>query len=200
MVQREIESNKIEVLKESVLKILSKHKCNTVNEVINILSANKDIKLEDLYKAIKELEEDGKLELYDPNVRSFIHYITDITSSGPLWFVLGVTSLVLSSIYLLPQEHPWTILRAFVGGLFVLFIPGYSLIHLLFKKRFDIIEKAAFSTGLSLAITSLLGFILNYSIGIWLEPAIVLLSLTSISLIIIAAYRKFFELSKLEDR
>ena len=70
-------------------------------------------------------------------------------------------------------------LRIALGLPFVLFFPGYTLVTALFPRKgnFDAIERIALSLGLSLAIVSVIGLILNYtSWGI--RPTPVLISLT----------------------
>ena len=75
-------------------------------------------------------------------------------------------------------------LRVVVGILFLLFIPGYTLVAALFprKNSLDAIERIALSTGLSIAIVALTGLALNYTPwGIHLRP--VLISITSFTLV-----------------
>jgi uncharacterized membrane protein len=67
----------------------------------------------------------------------------------------------------------------------VLFLPGYSLIAVLFLRKDDLdgIERIALSFGLSIAVVPLLGLALNYTpFGIRLSPVLVVLSIFTISL------------------
>jgi len=59
---------------------------------------------------------------------------------------------------------PSNVLRIILGLPFMLFFPGYTLIAALFPKRnaLDSIERVALSFGLSIAVVSLVGLILNY--------------------------------------
>ncbi len=64
-------------------------------------------------------------------------------------------------------------LRYVFGGLLVLFLPGFSLIELLYAKRkeLDDLTRLALSIGLSLAMVPLDGLVLNYTpFGIRLLP------------------------------
>lgn len=68
------------------------------------------------------------------------------------------------------------ILRIVLGLLFLLFFPGYVLIAVLFPRKGSLgtIERLALSLGLSIAIVSLIGLVLNYtSWGIRLHPIVV---------------------------
>ncbi len=101
-----------------------------------------------------------------------------------------MTIVTLLSIFLFPQTEPYSTIRLIIGGIFILFIPGYSLMNLLFPKA-CIIERIGLSIILSLILVILTGLALNYMpIGLRLEPLIVTLSVVSISIIIVAMHRK----------
>jgi uncharacterized membrane protein len=80
-----------------------------------------------------------------------------------------------------------------LGSIFTLYIPGYVLVEALYPYEKDLkpLERVALSIGLSLAIVPLIGLILNYTpYGIRLNPIIASLSIYTIALSLIAAYRK----------
>ena len=62
---------------------------------------------------------------------------------------------------------PSTGVRVILGLPFLLFFPGYTLLAALFvkKKEIDNIEWIALSCGMSIALTGLIGFGLNYKMG-----------------------------------
>lgn len=95
--------------------------------------------------------------------------------------LLNLAVVVLVAIILL---FPSNILRITLGLPFVLFFPGYALMVVLFprKARMVGVERIALSFGLSIAIVSLIGLILNYMPwGIRLES--ILYSIASFILI-----------------
>ena len=81
-----------------------------------------------------------------------------------------------------------------LGLLLVLFLPGYSLIAALFPGRADLdgIERIALRfQGLGIAVVPLLGLALNYTpFGIRLVPVLVVLSVFTVSLAVIAGVRR----------
>lgn len=84
-------------------------------------------------------------------------------------------------------------LRVLFGIPVVLFVPGYALIAALFPgaKDIDGIERVALSFGLSIAIVPLTGLALNYTPwGIRLDPIVITLAILTISLCLIAQYRR----------
>lgn len=118
---------------------------------------------------------------------SFKNYPIDI-------IICIIWSIILLPIALFNVEN---IIRIILGLPFILFIPGYILIFVLFpakktEKGIDIIERIALSFGLSIAIVPLIGLGLNYTHwGIRLEPILLSIFLFILILGLLAIYRWF---------
>ena len=100
----------------------------------------------------------------------------------------------LCVIFVLTPVLNDTVFRIILGLLLILFVPGYSLIAALFPKKNDLdgIERTALSFGLSIAVTPLIGLLLNYTpFGIRLEPILISLSVFTIVMSIIAYIRRW---------
>lgn len=99
-----------------------------------------------------------------------------IGSGYPLDLILVVISTLLTVAFVLIPVLNQTPVRTVLGILLVLFLPGYSLIAALFPRRGDLdsVERVALSFGLSIAVTPLIGLVLNYTPwGIRLDPILV---------------------------
>jgi len=110
--------------------------------------------------------------------------------SWDLVAVIALSGLLVLTILLLP-DFP---LRIVIGLPFLLFFPGYALIAFLFpeKKSLDTIERVALSFGLSIAVTPLIGFGLNYTpFGIRLEPILVSVTAFIVALSLLAYWRRY---------
>lgn len=96
-----------------------------------------------------------------------------------LLVVISLTLILIPIIIFLPDS----ILRPVLGLPFLLFFPGYSLVSTLFPEEqgLDHIERLALSFGLSIALTPLVGLLLNYVWNITLTSI-----LTSLSILILA--------------
>ena len=93
----------------------------------------------------------------------------EVKRSWDLTLIIILSLALAAFIYLVPDYSG----RIVLGLPFILFFPGYALIAALFpeKKSLDLIERIALSFGLSIAITPLIGFGLNYTpFGIRLDP------------------------------
>ncbi len=92
-----------------------------------------------------------------------------------------------------------TLIRIVLGLLLSIFLPGYSLIAALFPRKDDLggIERGVLSFGLSVTIVPLFGLALNYTpFGIRLAPILIVLSIFTISLSLVAWIRRLKLLSE----
>ncbi|MCG7843835.1 MAG: DUF1616 domain-containing protein [Methanomassiliicoccales archaeon] len=106
-----------------------------------------------------------------------------------LWAIVTLSLLLILIIYLLPDS----VLRVIIGLPFILFFPGYAALSVLFpeSKDLEIIERVALSFGLSIAISPLVGFGLNYTpFGIRLTPILLSLSALIIALSVGGLFRR----------
>ena len=105
-----------------------------------------------------------------------------------IFIVLVIISIILSFTTLTFLES----LRIVFGSIFVLFLPGFIITHLFFKK-IDLIEKIALSFALSIAIVPLTIFYLS-KIGVKINTINSIL--TIIGIVLIAFVIKKFTKSK----
>ncbi len=186
-----------ELLEDLVLYSLNSNPKN-VNDIITTVKTSidgkSDLRIEDddIIYAIKRLEYKHIL-LYNSKADTLSKFIKDFYLSITIWLVAIATGVTLLAVYVIPDVMPWSMVRVIAGGIFVLFIPGYALVQLLFpKKEMDIVERIALSIGLSLAVVPLVGLLLNYSPwGIRLDPIVASMSALSIVLALASVYRKF---------
>lgn len=100
-----------------------------------------------------------------------------------IWISVGCISIVL---------FEKNIIRTIFGMSMVLFFPGYILTLVLYpkKKDLEIIERIAISLGLSIVVISILGLVLNFTVGIRLTWIFISIIIYSISFTILAFYRR----------
>lgn len=166
----------------------------------------------DTRKAARELHRMVRsriIKIVDPNPpKDFPSYLIRYNLcfiSALVMLVLGIACVYLSEGFRhLPSTNgspllsalfaAVTFIRYALGGIIVLFLPGYSLVEALYPDESGLspIERLALSIGLSLALVPLVGLVLNYTPwGIRLNPIIFSLAILIISLLLISAYRKF---------
>lgn len=202
MVQSKIDKRRLE---DMIIELLHKDRSMNVKDMVNILhSIDNSLSIDDIYNAVEILKQENlavtRFRSFQ-NQYSFYAYVTRNYASLPFWSVVAITALTLVSIYFIPSSAPWSTFRYIMGGTFILIMPGFSILQLLFPtKDLSNFERFALSLGLSLALVPLIGLVFAYTpFGIHLHPLVIFLSLLCNSLSAIGAYRKFL-VSKKKSR
>lgn len=151
-----------------------------------------------LYRVLREAYERverGDLRLVDPRPpKTFPGYLARLAYNLWLYTALALTLATLAVIPL-SESHPGILpVRYVLGSIYVLFLPGYSLIEALYpgERELSPLERLALSIGLSLAVVPLIGLVLNYTPwGIRLKPYVAASSILIVGLLLAAAYRKY---------
>ena len=180
---------KLSGLEETIRRLVKSRKAR-VEEVVS--SSGREVS--EVAKALYGLSRKGLLKLVDPSPpKRFSEYLFSRYNLG-LAIAALLVALCLTSIYLSPLVPALAPLRIALGSVFVLFLPGYSLVEALYPREEDLspLERLALSIGLSLALVPLVGLLLNYSPwGIRLDPVVASLSSLTLALLLASAYRKF---------
>jgi len=136
--------------------------------------------------AVMKMQIQGTLQLDDsdlpPSPNSTLWY----------WTTIALAAITVTVVFTVPEDfYPWSYLRNALGIIFVLFLPGYTVIKALFPlqvpikmstENLDTVERIALSLGMSIAIVPIIGLILNYTPwGIRVTP--IVLSLFALTLI-----------------
>lgn len=117
----------------------------------------------------------------------------EIIKNIPTDLKLIIVYLFTTLVFLTIPPLDGTVIRTILGIPLVLFIPGYVLVAALFpeKKDLDGIERVALSFGLSIAVVPLIGLGLNFTPwGIRFVPIVAALAIFTLSLLIIANFRR----------
>jgi uncharacterized membrane protein len=112
-----------------------------------------------------------------------------------LWFGIIVlfTVLTVSIAHFVPGDSPFSIFRYVFGFVFIVFLPGYCLVSVLFvrESKLDLIEETVLSVALSFGIVGLTGLFLGLSpVGINFTSITVSLSVLVLVLAVVAFIRK----------
>ena len=149
-------------------------------------------------RALYSLLDEKKIRIVED--RPYVSLASYALSPFSLWFWGALVSTLISLGLISVTSGAALYLRYVFGGLFVLFLPGYSLIQALYPKReLDDLTRLALSIGLSLALVPLAGLVLNYTpFGIRLLPVALSLAGLTLVLLFVALRRKhaYYKLSR----
>jgi hypothetical protein len=173
-------------VQDKILELVEKTAPETVEALIERVTLGLGISKEMALGQVIDLENQGRLKFSTPAGSIPTELNTYLFSENSIWFWITISLSVATAItvFTIPEKAvPYVYIRYVLGSVFVLLLPGYSLIKTLFPtKEIDNIERTALSIGMSLALVPLVGLLLNYTPwGIRLTPiALSLLSLTLI--------------------
>jgi len=198
-----LKNKRIEIpLKEFIIQRVKAENPRTVRDLFEMASKKRPTLAEDEFiQSIKELKESGtlELELPTPKVDSYLAYLKLRSENAWFHLVVSASLATILAIYILPSTYPIVIFRWILGSVFVLFLPGYTTVQALFagRRELDDIERFALSVGLSLAVTPLVGLLLNYTPwGIRLDPIVLCLSIFTLAMAAIGTVRRYSLTSK----
>jgi hypothetical protein len=178
-------------LDQKLIKLVQEKKPTNVQQLIDLTKMEISfIPEQEIMQHILRLESQGKLTLKEPLIRPPPKLSTYLKTTEATWYWITIILAIATSLTVFTiQEnfYPLIYIRYLLGAIFVLFLPGYSLIKLIFpKKELDNIERTALSMGMSLALVPITGLILNYTPwGIRTTP--ITLSLLSLTIIFATA-------------
>jgi uncharacterized membrane protein len=110
-----------------------------------------------------------------------------------LEIIVLFTVLTIVIVNFVPGDSTLFVVRYVLGFVFVLFLPGYCLVNILFigADRLDPVEIAVLSVALSFGIAGLVGLFLGLSpIGIDFTSIIISLNVIVLGLAVVAFLRK----------
>jgi len=171
---------------QHIIEIVKKNHPKTVNELIMLVQPRYPLPEEQILERILHLQNQGKITLKNnqasitPLLRSYVFS----SNASWYWTIIAVAAATAALVFAVPENaYPIVYARYVLGTIFVLFLPGYSLIKALFpEKELDNVERTALSLGMSIALVPITGLILNYTPwGIRTTPVTLsLLALTTI--------------------
>ncbi len=137
------------------------------------------------------------------------NFMTYLKSDRAIWYwiTLIVTLLTAFAIFLIQDNfYPWLLARNVLGILFVVYLPGYTFVRILFPNKFKIkeskenlqqIERIALSVGASLCIAPLSGLFLYYTpMGLNFATIILALVVITVTFASVALFREYQEISE----
>jgi hypothetical protein len=173
------------MIEQRILELVKRENPESVEQLLKLTKERLSLKDEEALEHIMQLINNEKIKLKEHSQQTPQSLKTYIRSNEAYWF-WTTTSLAIATaitVFTVPEDaYPIVYIRYVLGSIFVLGLPGFTLIKALFpsKKEMDTIERAALSIGLSLAIVPIIGLLLNYTPwGIRLTPiTLSLLALT----------------------
>jgi uncharacterized membrane protein len=183
---------------------MNERKPKNVEQLINFVKQKLPTSEETILDAILKLDNQGKIKLDNPTVPVSANLSTYMKTPQATWYwaTIAIAMITVITVFLVPEDtYPLSYLRNALGIVFVLWLPGYTCIKALFpvtvpvkttSENMDSIERAALSLGMSLALTPIVGLILNFTpFGIRLAPITLSLLMLTVVFATVGVFREF---------
>lgn len=197
---------------EKILQIVKEEEPETVEQLAQkVLGKDKSVAKAVIIDQILQLQSDGLIAFNEPEnppVREFSTYLRNRKAYW-YWTVVFTAIITVLSILAIPDNvYPFVYIRYFFGVFFVLLLPGYSFIRMLFpekrmpaviSKDMDFLLRLALGFGIGLALVPITGLALSFTPLGWNQASIVLTLFSFTSAFATLAVFREFE-SQLEDK
>lgn len=188
---------------ESIIELIKeKHPKNT-EQLISFLQEKNDFTKEEIINLLIGMENKGILN-FRKETENPISLGAYFFTRHALWYwiVIGLSLATTISIFTIPGNSSVLLLnlRMAFSLIFILLLPGYSLVRTLFplqiknknKLQIEKSERLGLSFGMSLVIVTLTGLLLNFTpFGITIIPLVLSLFLITLSFSTIGILREF---------
>ena len=181
---------------------MQKEKPETIEQLVKQIQKTYTLSESEILELVVQLENEGKIRIHktEPVPSALGAYMF---SSAAAWFWATIAIIIATAVasFTIPEDsYPLIYLRQILGVTFILLLPGYTFIKVLFptqvpfktaSENLDTIERIALSIGMSLALVPLVGLLLNYTPwGITLTPIVLSLMTLSTAFAVVAAVRE----------
>lgn len=201
-------------IKEKLLETIKTDNPSTTKKLIELVQEQLALPEEEITNVLLDLEKDDSLQFVKrelPTPASIKQYILSEKATW-YWITVALSLLTVLAVFTIPENSfPLVYLRIGLGFIFILFLPGFGLVKVLFpikgpiqsnSESMDNIVLVALSFGATLAITPLVALILNYSPwGVTLLPitlSLLVLTLTFASVALLREHQAKIALSTQE--
>ena len=190
-------------IKDYIMNIIIKEKPKSVKETVDLIQQHRTFAEETIINVLLELENERMLSFivqsqFEPqSAKSYIF------SLKAVWYWITIfLAFAFATVITVASGSPYLYARVVLSAAFLLFLPGYAILKILFaselkiklaEKSLDSTERIILCVGLSLAVTLMVGLILNYlPWGINLVPVTVSLITLTVAVSTIALITDFY--------
>lgn len=155
-------SNQVkEQIKQTILQTIKKEKPENAQQLIKLVQEKTALSSEEITQLLIQLENEDRLHftkketLLPPTPQTYVLS----KKAAWYWVIIAIAILTTLTVFIIPDNaYPIVYLRSALGIVFVLFLPGYTFIKMLFPSKvpiktssenMDTIERLALSLGMS---------------------------------------------------
>lgn len=163
-------------VKEVVIQTIREEKPETLKQLVELLEPKLEMDNCEIMDVVLQLKRDGKIRFLDDylasrEVQSLPEFLR---TKATYWFwitIIFILATILAVIGI-QKQNPFGFVRVFLGLVFVIVVPGYSLVRVLISNRLVKFGKTtstnqltvfSLAVVLSIAVVSMVGLVLDYT-------------------------------------
>jgi uncharacterized membrane protein len=191
-------------LTQIIIQTINEKEPESLAQLIYFVKQKLPVSEATILKVILKLESQGKIKLDNPTLSISANLSTYIKTPQVTWYwaTIATAIIIVITFFLVPENsYPFSYLRNAFAIAFIFYLPGNTCIKALFpvtipikstSENMESIERTALSLGMSLAITPIVGLILNYTpFGIRLASITISLFILTVAFATIGLFREF---------
>ena len=186
---------KTSTLNKHIIQIVKDKHPKTIQQLVKLVHQENPLPQQEIIEHILNLQNQGKLTFKKDTTFIPLTLKSYLKSSHSYWYwtIIAIALATTTTVFTIPENaYPIVYTRYVLGSVFVLFLPGYSLIKALFPtKELDNIERTVLSIVMSLTLVPITALLLNYTPwGIRTTPVTLSLLALTITFATIALMRE----------
>ena len=172
MLEQEDKERNRSGIDDYILRVTEAEKPETVRELVILVKERLGLPEKQIIDHILGLQDSGRLTFEDVNTSLDKPYLS---SSRAIWYwaTMAVGLATVASVFAIPEnEYPSVLVRYLLGSVFIMFLPGYSVLRSLFPERMRVsgegsevenAERIVLAIVMSMALVPMVGLLLNYT-------------------------------------
>jgi hypothetical protein len=197
-------------IEEVIIQTVRENSPETAQHLVTIIEKKLPAPRNTIIESILQLQREGKITLRAsssvPVPQNLSEYLKKKASLW-YWATFGLTFVSAIVVFSFQDIGLQGYVRYILGSVFVLGLPGYSLVRALFPSKFvksgktlgiDSLTAFSLTVVLSIALVSIVGLVLNYTPwGVQLSTLVLSLSSLTVVIATVAVFRENQNMNKL---
>jgi hypothetical protein len=155
-----------------ILRVTKAEEPETVRDLIILVKKRLGLPEKQIIDHILGLQDSGRLSLEDAKTSPDKPYLSSSRATW-YWATMVVGTATVASVFAIPEnDSPLVLMRYLLGSVFMMFLPGYSVLRTLFPERMTVsvqgrevegAERIVLAIVMSMALVPMVGLLLNYT-------------------------------------
>lgn len=155
-----------------ILRVTETEEPETVRDLIILLKKRLGLSEKQIIDRILSLQDSGRLSLEDAGTSQDKPYLSSSRATW-YWATMALGLATVASVITIPEnDYPRVLMRYLLGSVFIMFLPGYSVLRSIFPEHMtvsgkgrevEVAERIVLAIVMSMALVPVVGLLLNYT-------------------------------------